>query len=111
MNKKYLVYGGLAVVAVLLLSKRTAGTGILGFSAPPPPNPTASNVAAVGVATGGILAGLRGLFGGTAAPLSGGTAPNANDLTAQGQADLASGAYGTDISNLPYGDLSGDTTL
>ena len=95
MNSKILIYGGLALVAVLLLSKRSSGSGILGFSAPPPPNPTATNVAAIGSATGGILAGLRGLFGGTAAPLSGGTAPNANDNLTQSQA-LAVGAANPD---------------
>ncbi len=91
---KYALIGGGALLLILALRNKTPGTGLLGFSAPPPPNPTASTVSSIGVATGGILAGLKGLFGGTAAPLSGGTAPNQNDLTQQ-QA-LAVGAANPD---------------
>ena len=94
MKSKYLLIGGGALVIFLLFRSNTSGTGIFGSPAPPVYNPTASNVTAIGSTVGGILSGLKGLFGGTAAPLSGGTTPNSNDLT-QTQA-LAIGAANPD---------------
>ena len=96
---KYALLGGGALVLFLLLrSNTTGGTGLLGLSAPPVYNPTASNVSAIGSAAGGILSGLKGLFTGTAVPLSGGTVPNANDNISQSQA-LAVGAANPDPFN------------
>lgn len=101
---KYALIGGGALLLIVMMK---GSNPLAAFSAPPPPNPTAQTVSTIGSSVGGILSGLKGLFGSTAAPLSGGTAPNQNDtLTFNTAGDVSGGNGGN--TGPEFGDLAGD---
>jgi hypothetical protein len=92
---KYLLFGGAAVVLVLILRSGSTGLTIPGIT-PAPVSTTAANVTAAGTAAGSILGGLSSLFNGptTAALTSGASPSNPNDISSSAQESNA------DVDNL-----------